>query len=232
FTTGLIVAQGAPQDDTADFDGDSATDKFIVLSWADLFGNWPNTGLPVTLFTANFTTAGDFADSTDVNFSASSTHVGYVFQSTSATIDAPVFVGSDLIGIDFGGGAIPNNWNTVNSTTTDFTLTNLIDEFGNGTGINAAVNFDSSPGFYSGFTPNAGTIPTHSQSLAGLERVYTDSGNIEVTFRNLVPGREYEIFVFGGDVDANSQRVIITGDSEQTFTQTHGANELAINQNV
>ncbi|MCA9080030.1 MAG: hypothetical protein KDA58_05695, partial [Planctomycetaceae bacterium] len=102
-TGGLIVAQGAPQDDTADFDGDTATDKFIVLSWADLFGSWPNTALPLTLFTANFTTAGDFADTTDVNFSASSTHVGYVFQSTSATIEAPVATGSDLIGIDFGG---------------------------------------------------------------------------------------------------------------------------------
>ena len=43
--TGLVSKQ-TPVDDTADLDGDASTDKYILVAWADLAGNWPNQALP------------------------------------------------------------------------------------------------------------------------------------------------------------------------------------------
>lgn len=88
-----LLAQGDATPDTDDFDSDPTTDSFILISWADITGgSWPNdvSTLPVSLYTANFTTASDFADSetTSVNFSASSVAPGFGFRPTSATITA------------------------------------------------------------------------------------------------------------------------------------------------
>ena len=85
-----LIGQGTPQADTADFDGDPATDRFVLVSWADMMGNWPNTALPLGLYTANFTTSPSFSGSTAVRFSASSTAVGYTLQATPATVTAGV----------------------------------------------------------------------------------------------------------------------------------------------
>jgi len=88
-----LLAEGEATPDTDDFDNDPTTDSFILVSWADLTGgSWPNDveTLPVSLYTANFTTADDFAEdsTTTVNFSASSTTPGFQLRPTSATIAA------------------------------------------------------------------------------------------------------------------------------------------------
>ncbi|MBC6480547.1 MAG: cadherin repeat domain-containing protein [Hormoscilla sp. GM7CHS1pb] len=48
-------------------DGDPNTDKYILQTWIDANGNWPNISNP-TLYTANFTTLPDF-EGTKINFS-------------------------------------------------------------------------------------------------------------------------------------------------------------------
>ncbi|MCR4415819.1 MAG: choice-of-anchor D domain-containing protein, partial [Thermoguttaceae bacterium] len=85
--TGLI-GQQAPVDDAQDFDADPSTDKYVLVSWADINGQWPGANLPQKLFDANFTLASGLAHgtSTAVNFTASSTAAGYAFESRPITV--------------------------------------------------------------------------------------------------------------------------------------------------
>ena len=85
-----FVQQQAPVDDTADFDNDPTTDKYILVSWADVTGNWPNVALPLTLLTPSFTLVSGTATntSTKINFSASSTAVAHLFLGQSVTVTA------------------------------------------------------------------------------------------------------------------------------------------------
>ena len=88
----------APQTETAnEDDGDPSTDMFITAAWNDLIqadGGWPASEptFPVTLYTANFTTAANFSSETKLNFTDSSngtdptTGLSFEFASDSATI--------------------------------------------------------------------------------------------------------------------------------------------------
>lgn len=85
--TGL-VSQQTPVNDTADLDGFSSTDKYILVAWADLAGNWPNQTLPSLLYVGNFTLADGLTDGEQsvVNFTAASTAAGYTFEAHSVTV--------------------------------------------------------------------------------------------------------------------------------------------------
>ncbi|MCA9008093.1 MAG: metallophosphoesterase, partial [Planctomycetaceae bacterium] len=151
---------------------------------------------------------------------------------TISVSDVAEGVAASLVGIDFGGGAVPGNWNSY-SGTSNSTLNNLIDETGTATGISAAITRDSSPGGAVPFTPQASTLPQHSQSLAGLDGIYEDQfGNIELNWGNLTPGATYEIYVFGGNEIPGNPRVTITGASVITFGQAHAASQLVVNDQV
>ncbi len=82
-----LMAQGQPQGDGDDLDGDASTDTYVLVAWADTAGNWPGS-VPVRLFTLNVTTAASFSGTTTVRFTASSTAAGYTLAATSATISA------------------------------------------------------------------------------------------------------------------------------------------------
>ncbi len=86
LATGLL-GQQEPQPDTFNADGDSSTDRFVLVSWADIAGNWPGT-VPARLLTLNFTTASTFTGTTTVRFTATSTAAGYTFAATPATVTA------------------------------------------------------------------------------------------------------------------------------------------------
>jgi len=74
------------QDDTEDFDSDSATDKYLNVLWLDLGGNWPGNGtLPQRLYTTEFTADATFSSTTTINFTAQ-TSTGYTFQSSSVVV--------------------------------------------------------------------------------------------------------------------------------------------------
>jgi hypothetical protein len=86
--TAGFVQQQAPVDDAQNFDNDPSTDKFVLVSWLDLSGQWPNQVLPAKLFDAGFTLQAGLADgtATNVNFSASSKAAGYDFESRPITV--------------------------------------------------------------------------------------------------------------------------------------------------
>ena len=80
-----FVQQSPPMDDTADYDHDPTTDKYVLVSWADPNGGWPDQAT-AQLFTANLTASNTNTGDTSVNFTASSTAAGWTFEGTSAGI--------------------------------------------------------------------------------------------------------------------------------------------------
>ena len=86
LSTDNIINGDSSQPDDDNYDSNSATDKFVPLAWASLFGNWPNVELPSTLFSITFTVSNDIAinsiESTTIGFSKSSNAQGYGFSAS------------------------------------------------------------------------------------------------------------------------------------------------------
>ena len=98
-----FIGQSSPSDDSSsDYDSDPDTDKFVLVSWADIAppSDWPGT-VPVDLFTAEFTSSLSAVGSTSINFTASDTADGWNFDGTSATVnfssDPPPIVTVDAL---------------------------------------------------------------------------------------------------------------------------------------
>ncbi|MEC8338793.1 MAG: zinc-dependent metalloprotease family protein, partial [Planctomycetota bacterium] len=139
-----------------------------------------------------------------------------------------------LVGIDFDttGGTAPNNWTQINSFTAPYSQSNLINEDGTATAIDVTLSVSDGTGFLAEVV--ASTLPTHDQSLSGLDgEIYTSSDPVTATFSDLTPGGNYEIYVFGLENYSsyvNNQRVTITGAGTATvFDQTLTAGNLYIN---
>ncbi len=95
-----LVAQGPVETDSADTDADPATDRFVLVAWADTDAAWPGTGCAgATLFSAGFRTLPGFATATRVRFSASSAAAGYDFRATASLVYPPGGADSDGDGI-------------------------------------------------------------------------------------------------------------------------------------
>ncbi|MCP4784987.1 MAG: hypothetical protein GY878_15645 [Fuerstiella sp.] len=138
-----------------------------------------------------------------------------------------------LVGLDLGvGGSTPTNW-TPHAGTGSASLSGLIDESGSTTLINVAIAVDSQPGETANFLPPADELPLHSQSLAGIDGAYADSGNIEFTFSGLTASVLYEIYVFGGGTNpaaASNQVTISGGGTSFSFEQPHDEQQLIVNR--
>lgn len=94
--TSLFTQQPfTPADDTANYDGDATTDKYVMVSWADIGGNWPGTALPVRLYTATFTALHASAAGTALRFSASPA-AAYTLASTPVSISFPQVVARSI----------------------------------------------------------------------------------------------------------------------------------------
>ena len=104
FSSVLATAKTAqdttPQNDTANYDGDAATDKYLQVAWADISGNWPSVSLATLLYNANFTIVSGqpIGTTTDVNFSSSSVAAGYALQASSSTVTVGQNVNLDIDG--------------------------------------------------------------------------------------------------------------------------------------
>ncbi len=135
-----------------------------------------------------------------------------------------------LIGIDFGaGGLTPSNWRQIGLLTTNDQV-NLSDESGVVTAIDVNIAFDSMhQDGYTSFAPSAGQLPSHTTSLAGVDRAFSDKGNVTLTYSSLTPNAVYDIYVFAGNVVAGNQRVTVTGASEISYNQPHQADQLMVN---
>jgi hypothetical protein len=80
----LIANASGPVFDENNLDNDENTDSYITFGWASLDGNWPNKSLPSKLFDAIFEVSNSVdatqISSTNINFTSTSTSVGYDFQ--------------------------------------------------------------------------------------------------------------------------------------------------------
>ncbi|NOX56950.1 MAG: hypothetical protein GXP27_21420 [Planctomycetes bacterium] len=88
---GLNNALDAPtvqvQNDTQDYDGDPQTDKYLLILWFDINGQFPGGTLPTDLFDGSFTVNPNAqpGETTVVRFTGTPP-VGYGFEGNSATV--------------------------------------------------------------------------------------------------------------------------------------------------
>ncbi|CAD7698190.1 unnamed protein product, partial [Ostreobium quekettii] len=152
------------------------------------------------------------------------------FPSANETIDVidnETPGGGSLIGIDFGGGTVPTNWNSFNGVSGD-TLSNLTDEAGATTNTDVQIFFAATATTQS-FTPAPNELPLHTQSLSGIDGTLVDfssDNDLFLTFSDLSPEQIYEIYIFGGHNIDTSHSITIPG---QILRQNYDANELLIN---
>ena len=99
---GLGTPSATPQNDTSNFDGDTSTDKYLVVPWSG--GNWPGETCteesPLMLYTVNFTVAGglDEGDTSNIKFSAGSVAAGYTFTGIPAEFEVRILAPGDVNG--------------------------------------------------------------------------------------------------------------------------------------
>jgi len=88
YGEGMIGQHYDPQNDEKDLDGDPSTDKFIVVAWAGVTGNWPVfLSMPGSLAVLNIKLKKEAPNAeTLINVSASAVAAGYKFSSDSAKI--------------------------------------------------------------------------------------------------------------------------------------------------
>ena len=148
-----------------------------------------------------------------------------------------------LVGIDFGpsGANTPSGWTPLGTLSTPFTQANVADENGNATPFDLTI-IEAGPATSScaanqvcsaNATPIASTIPTHSQSLSGLDgQIFSDAHPVTLTWSDLTAGDSYEVYVFGleGYYSSIQQTVQISGTgSPGTFVQNLNQNQLFVN---
>lgn len=158
--------------------------------------------------------------------------------------DAPPIVSGngELIGVDFdpGNSSIPPNWTRVDvfSNQSQLSALNLTNEAGQSTAADLLF-IDITGG--GGSNPSSGTLPTHSQSLAGLGGVLYSGAfggqiaPVQALWADLNPGAEYEVYVFGLENFAGTfdQHVTITGSGTPvSFDQVTTNSTLWINGEV
>ena len=147
----------------------------------------------------------------------------------TAVIDV-VGPSDQLVGIDFdGGGQAPANWLQIGDGTTQ-TIQNLGDETGGTTQYDITITGD-----YQEFDAavNANTVPQYSNSLGNIDnQIFTGSDPISLTYSDLTPGADYELYILGLETFFSDirQRVTVQGAGGSiTFDQFFGDGNLFIN---
>ena len=94
------------QNDTSDYDGDAATDKFALIAWVDMGGLWPGDSqtLPLSLVNLVFTANAGLSEgaTSTIRFTSSSKAAGYQFDSEPATFTVRAF------NLDVDGNTMPD----------------------------------------------------------------------------------------------------------------------------
>jgi Ca2+-binding RTX toxin-like protein len=135
-----------------------------------------------------------------------------------------------LIGVDFGpANGSPKNWKNFGGSTNG-TIAQLTDE--DGVASNVRLDIAYADGRGGGVNPTfaASQLPKHSQSLAGLSGAIRDDSKIRLTFKNLTPSGVYEVYVFGGSTQADTQYITLAGSGQsQKFSQILDPGKLVVN---
>ena len=89
LATAKIGEDSTPVEDTADYDNDPSTDKYLTVAWLDVGGNWPNADLPAKLYVVNFTANEGLqeGESSVIRFTESSSAAGYTFYGPAVTFE-------------------------------------------------------------------------------------------------------------------------------------------------
>jgi hypothetical protein len=135
-----------------------------------------------------------------------------------------------IVGVLFGSTTAPTNWTLVNTTT----LFNLIDETGATTSVDLVWGGPTNLKLNTG-TLNAGTIPTHTPSLASVNG--NMSGFVDdftATFRDLTPNQNYDFWVLAARFGTSlTQTVTVTGGGAPiAFSQAQTADNLFVNGSI
>ena len=135
-----------------------------------------------------------------------------------------------LIGVDFGpANGSPKNWKNFGDSTNG-TVADLTDESGVATPVSLDIEYEDGQGGEVGPTFGASQLPKHTQSLAGLNGAIRDDSQIMLRFKNLTPSALYEVYVFGGSTQADTQSIRIAGSGRpQAFSQILGPGKLIVN---
>jgi len=87
FTTDNIINGSLSEEDSADYDSNPNTDRFISVAWASIFGNWPALALPTNLLSIKFSVSANVAtqntEYSTIGFSKTSNAQGFGFSASS-----------------------------------------------------------------------------------------------------------------------------------------------------
>jgi hypothetical protein len=193
-----LFGQPQVQADTENFDGDANTDSFLLVSWTDFAGNFPGNGnTPATLYNANFTTSGSF-DSTQLNFSASSTAAGFELDANSVTIeaeDSPPIVANPVADVTANEDNetitidLSNVFNDPNDDNT--AITKAIQTNSNGNLVNATIDGNN---LILSFQPNASGLAEITVRATSNGQTVDDVFNVNVNPVNDLPTIEDATF--------------------------------------
>ncbi|MEM7456659.1 MAG: trypsin-like serine protease [Planctomycetota bacterium] len=159
-------------------------------------------------------------------------------QTVSDTATITIASGGGIIaGVDFGAsGSTPANWLNVGGGS-NTTFNDLGGEDGGTTTFDLQVQ-ELGGGSWDDFavTPAASTIPQHSNALGGIEgQIYTGGDSLRLTYSDLTPGANYEIYVMSaeGFFSSIQQQVTISGaGAPVSFAQNFNIDQLFINDQL
>ena len=207
----LIYTDTNPQADSADLDNNSSTDAFITVAWASLGGDWPGTELPDSLLNVVFDVASDATGSAAVDFSATSTPIGYDLAGAGYAIqiiDSPLSIDSST-----GEVTLAENPDFETQESYNFTV-KATDAAGNSTEQMVDLNVinldEAAPVITSGAA--AATIDENSgESQVIYTATASDSADTSDGFTfSLVEGSDAAL-----SIDANTGAVTLATDPDQ-----------------
>ncbi|WP_197455214.1 reprolysin-like metallopeptidase [Stieleria neptunia] len=141
---------------------------------------------------------------------------------------------SPLIGIDFEDSPAPNlapaNWNIATNPSTG-NFVDLVDEDGSMTAVDLSIHLAGGVGKYDDFP--LGSLPDHPTSLAELAGGWFSTSGITMTWSDLAPNTEYDVWLFAEWPYGNpiGQSVTVSGASvaQSPFVMAPSVNQLLIN---
>ena len=215
------------------FNGDTSgfiTNSATVDSDEETFTITVQTPVDPTIITTPTIQTKSLYLSDDSGSGGSSTDLDRIVPDAATPTESSVLLYNPLVGVDFDPGSnSPSNWLTAGYG--DTTLTGLTDESGSSSSYQLTLDFLSS-GSTNIAVPITSNIPSHSNSLTGIDDDVFDRSGLTATWSGLDPLTDYNVYVFGLLSIGYNQDVTITGSSVTSFNQSASAAQLTVNDST